>query len=209
MALHSTALQFKYTTQKKFSFEPISVLAGESALLLGPSGSGKTTFLHLLAGLLVPLTGDVNVAGKNLFTLNAKQRDAHRGKQMGIIFQQSYFLPYLSIRENLKLAAQMQGLKITTAQAKAALEKLNVGHIAQQKPANCSVGEQQRASIARAILHKPTIILADEPTSALDDANAEKVAQTLLQVAEEQKAALLIVTHDNRLKNLISKTYAL
>jgi putative ABC transport system ATP-binding protein len=128
---------------------------------------------------------------------------------MGIIFQRSYFLPYLSIGENLKLAAQMQGLKISSAQAKNALEKLNVAHVAQHKPANCSVGEQQRASIARAILHEPKLILADEPTSALDDINAEKVTQTLLQVAAEQKAALLIVTHDSRLKNLISKTYAL
>jgi putative ABC transport system ATP-binding protein len=209
MALESTALQFKYNNQKEFNFNPISLTMGESALLLGPSGSGKTTLLHLLAGLLVPLKGDVNVAGKNLFTLNAKQRDAHRGKQMGIIFQRSYFLPYLSIGENLKLAAQMQGLKISSAQAKNALEKLNVAHVAQHKPANCSVGEQQRASIARAILHEPKLILADEPTSALDDINAEKVTQTLLQVAAEQKAALLIVTHDSRLKNLISKTYAL
>jgi putative ABC transport system ATP-binding protein len=95
------------------------------------------------------------------------------------------------------------------AQAQAALERLNVGHIAAQKPANCSVGEQQRASIARAILHNPKLILADEPTSALDDGNAEKVAQTLLQLATEQKAALLIVSHDSRLKSLISKTYAL
>jgi putative ABC transport system ATP-binding protein len=112
MALQSTALQFKYNPKKEFNFKPISVTAGESALLLGPSGSGKTTLLHLLAGLLAPLTGDVMVAGKNLFSLSAKQRDAHRGKQMGIIFQRSYFLPYLSISENLKLAAQMQGLKL-------------------------------------------------------------------------------------------------
>lgn len=209
MSLQSRSLQFQYSAEDQFSFPDLDISRGESALLLGPSGSGKTTLLHLLAGLQSPSSGSVQVADQELFALKPARRDAWRGQHIGIVFQKSYFLPYLSIGENLALASSLNGPAPGTRVIRSALEKLGLENLYAKKPANCSIGEQQRASIARALLQRPSLILADEPTSALDDANAEKVASLLRQLAEEQNAALLIVTHDARLKAHFSKTYQL
>ena len=209
MALQSSELSFKYNAQSSFVFPPLGLKPAESALLLGPSGSGKSTLLHLLAGLLEPAKGEVTIGAQNLHALKGQARDRFRGEHLGIIFQRSHFLPYLTICENLKLAAQAQNARVSTKQIHHLLDRLNIGALAAKKPSDCSLGEQQRAAIARAILHKPQLILADEPTSALDDHNAQKVTKLLQQMAQEAQAALLIVTHDGRLKEHISKTYML
>jgi putative ABC transport system ATP-binding protein len=209
MALESTKLHFNYKPSAPFVFEPLQVNKGQSALLLGPSGSGKTTFLHLLAGLLKPHKGQIKIGNRNINALNEREKDLFRGQNVGIIFQKSYFLPYLTIAENLKLAAATQKINLAAADVATALKDLSINHIANQKPANCSLGEQQRASIARALIAEPKVILADEPTSALDDENAFKVANLLQQLAREKNAALLIVTHDSRLKQIIPKHYQL
>lgn len=204
MALQSLNLEFSYSAEKHFYFPNINLQAGQSALLLGPSGAGKTTLLHLLAGLMLPLSGEVKIDGTKMFSLTASQRDKFRGQNLAVVFQKSYFLPYLSIRENLLLAAKNPRLSV-----KATLKQLQVEHILLKKPAQCSIGEQQRASIARAILQQPKVILADEPSSALDDANALKVGAMLKNAAEQHGAALLVVTHDARLKPMFNKTYQL
>lgn len=118
-----------------------------------------------------------------------------------MIFQQHYFLPYLSLAENLALAGKMQGQNLSNQAIQKGLQSLSIGHLAGKKPPQCSVGEQQRASILRATLHQPSVILADEPTSALDQKQAERVAQLLLSAAREQQSSLLIVTHDQRLQD--------
>lgn len=204
MIFQSSELEFSYSKSAKFKYPNITLERGKCALLLGPSGAGKSTLLHLLAGLQEPASGKVIINGTNLFQLSGAQRDKFRGENICIIFQKSHFLPYLTIQENLNL-----GKNRSPSEVKEVLESLQIDHLAPKLPAECSVGEQQRASIARAILQKPKLILADEPTSALDDTNAQRVGQLLKATAENHQAALLIVTHDARLKSMFSKTYSL
>lgn len=204
MIFQSSDLEFSYSKGPKFTYPDITLKRGECALLLGPSGAGKSTLLHTLAGLQKPKGGKVLLDNTNLFNCSAAQRDKFRGENISIIFQKSHFLPYLNILENLGL-----GKKSSHNEKCAVLENLQITHLAKKLPAECSIGELQRASIARAVLQKPKLILADEPTSALDDANAQRVGHLLKASAEKHQACLLVVTHDARLKPLFTKTYTL
>lgn len=208
MVLQSQNVAHTYPGQDILKFPDIALEPGESAVLLGPSGKGKTTYLHLLAGLLPLQEGTVHIAHTNLSSLSARALDRFRGKQMGLVFQKSYFLPYLTIGQNLQLAQNIAGSAEPSA-IHQALSELSAEHLMAKKPAQCSVGEQQRASIARALLGQPSLLLADEPTSALDDGNAKAVAQMLQQAARQHRAALLIVTHDKRLTDYFPKHYNL
>lgn len=209
MSLQTQNIVYQYTEQKSFRFPDLKLESGGSALLLGPSGSGKSTYLHVLSGLLPPQGGMVKIAGKELYELNNRQRDHFRGAQLGIVFQQNYFLPYLNISENLALAARYRQVANPAEEIMSILKRLQIEHIAKQKPADCSVGEQQRASLARALMGKPAVVLADEPTSALDDANTEITIQLLKEQVAAKNASLLIVTHDQRLKSAFQNIYRL
>ncbi|MGB0177583.1 MAG: ABC transporter ATP-binding protein, partial [Owenweeksia sp.] len=165
-------VSYAYPGSETLHFPDLQLKQDESLLVLGRSGKGKTTFLHLLGGLLVPHSGSVNVDDTNLALLSSKRRDRFRGKHIGIVFQQSYFLKALTVEENLALAMHLAGLKPSPEKILETLSFLNIADKASKKPQELSVGEQQRASIARAVVHKPTLLLADEPTSALDDENA-------------------------------------
>lgn len=179
---------------------------GEHWLLLGQSGSGKTTLLHLLAGLRTPLTGKIRINETILNELpSRKAMDHFRGRNIGVIFQQSHFVRSLNVQENLMLAQTLAGLKPDLKAIEALLNDLNLSHKIKARTSELSIGEQQRVNIARAVVNKPTVILADEPTSALDDVNTEKVINLLKMEAEAAKATLLIVTHDNRLKSVFDK----
>lgn len=209
MLIQSSELSFEYHPERSFNFPDLSLHPSESALLLGASGSGKSTFLSLLAGLQRPKHGQIKIKGQELTTLSDRDLEKFRAEHIGIIFQKAFFLPYLSITENLLLGAQLQKTSLSKKEVYEQLEALDIRHIAHQKPSSCSLGEQQRASIARVLLQKPALILADEPTSALDDQNAARVAELLHQASLAAESALLIVTHDQRLKSQISKSYQL
>jgi len=199
--LQTKDLKFTYDHQNKFSFPDILCNTGEHWLLLGTSGSGKTTFLHLIGGLRKPQEGHINIDGQDLATLRGSRLDKYRGQHIGIVFQQSHFVRALSIAENLELAQQLAGLKRDRSKIMKILKRLNIEEKADTKPHRLSVGEQQRASICRALVNEPRIILADEPTSALDDKNCLEVLELLKQQAQEDDITLLIVTHDTRLKS--------
>ncbi len=209
MVLQSSELKFSYPNTSEFDFPDIQLAPGESALLLGPSGSGKSTLLNLLAGLIAPQKGSIIINGTEMYGLKERKKEQFRAANIGLVFQRSFFLPYLSLHENLLLASRYQGHKIKSSEINALFEDLQIGHLSAKKPSECSLGEQQRASIARALLQKPALILADEPSSALDDGNANKVADLLLSLCEQYNSALLVVTHDQRLKAKISKSYSL
>lgn len=209
MVLQSSELQFAYPNTKGFNFPDISIDAGEAALLLGPSGSGKSTLLNLLAGLIPPQEGKISINNTSLEHLNERAKEQFRARNIGLVFQRSFFLPYLSLLDNLMLASRYQGHKLSQVEIKNIFNQLEISHLASKKPSECSLGEQQRASIARALVQNPALILADEPSSALDDKNAGKVAELLLSTCENYNSALLVVTHDQRLKDLISKSYSL
>ena len=197
-------LSFSYGGNAAIAFPNFKCNHGEKLLLLGDSGTGKTTLLHLLCGLLRPKSGSMNVAGVDLNSLNDRQLDKFRGRELGIVFQQSHFVQSLTVAENLSLPALMSGTEMSATELKQRthelLERLGVGHKSDVRPNDLSVGEQQRASIARALVHEPSVVFVDEPTSALDDKSTASVIQLLEDETEKAGATLIIVTHDSRLK---------
>jgi ABC-type lipoprotein export system ATPase subunit len=202
MLLESRSVKFSHPGQAMSSFPDLRVNAGESLLILGKSGSGKTTLLNLLAGLLSPASGEVIVDGVVLSSLSGQQLDLFRGKNIGIVFQKPHLISALNVRQNLELAhffSKKKGREI-----KALLGELGILDKAESSVLTLSEGEAQRVSIARALANEPKVILADEPTSSLDDENTEKVVLLLQQQAAKIGAALIIVTHDQRVKNHIA-----
>ena len=204
--LASKGLKFSYkNSSTSLSFPDFECKTGEQWLLLGQSGSGKTTLLHLLAGMRTPTEGSIQVNDTILNELPPNQKDRFRGKHIGIIFQQPHFVRSLNVFENLSLAQNLAGFPTDRAAIQNILEHLNVGHKITSKTSELSVGEQQRVNIARAMINRPSVLLADEPTSALDDDNTQQVIDLLIKQAAEVNATLLIVTHDNRLKSIFEK----
>lgn len=199
------SFRYKYGNTPEIQFPDIQCETGEQWLLLGQSGSGKTTLLHLLAGMRTPSAGKIQINDTHINELSSRDLDHFRGRNIGLIFQQAHFIRSLSVLENLMLTQKLAGLKPDKAVIKEVLDHLNVGHKINAATSALSVGEQQRVNIARAVVNRPSIILADEPTSALDDQNTEQVIDLLKRQAELAKATLLIVTHDNRLKSIFDK----
>lgn len=182
----------------------LAVDAGQAMLILGKSGCGKTTLLHLLGGLQRPSEGQVFIHSQDITGLSEKKLDHFRGQHIGFIFQRSYFVQSLTVKDNILLSPYLAKKQADKAQISRLAESLGIGHLLHKLPATLSQGEQQRVSIARAIIHHPDLVLADEPTSSLDDENTAVVAGLLLQLCRENGAALVVVTHDERLKNLIA-----
>jgi putative ABC transport system ATP-binding protein len=189
---------------EEFVLEPQS-----NVLVVGPSGCGKTTLLHLIAGLLVPSHGRVIVDGNDLAQLSPSARDRFRGRHIGIVLQQFHLLPTLTTMQNLLVAQTIAGLPAERAVAHSTLSALGVDECVDAYPHELSIGQQQRVAIARALVNRPRLLLADEPTSSLDDEACASVADLLLGTATRQGVALLIATHDSRLKSRISRQLVL
>jgi putative ABC transport system ATP-binding protein len=201
--LKTKNLRFAYSKEVNFDFPDIECDGAKSCLILGKSGVGKTTLLHLLAGLIKPSEGEIFIDQQNLNQLDQKNIDKFRGQNIGIVFQKPHFIASISILENLLLTQSLAGRPKNKKEIISILEGLEISHRATAKPNALSQGELQRASVARAVLNKPRVILADEPTSALDDESCEQVVALLEKTAADLGAALLIVTHDGRLKNIV------
>jgi len=197
--LQTENLSYSYDNIEWIEFPDIHCAADTSHLILGQSGTGKTTFLHLIGGLLQSKKGKVIVNGTDITALRGQALDTFRGDNIGIIFQQAHFINAISVEENLMLAQRLAGKPIKQKDIRDILSILNIEHKANSNPKQLSQGEKQRVVIARALINKPAVILADEPTSALDDQNCAEVVKLLEQTAKEVGAALVIVTHDNRL----------
>jgi putative ABC transport system ATP-binding protein len=174
--------------------------AGSTILVTGNSGKGKTTYLHILAGMLQPNSGEILIDNTDFTNLKGSKADKFRGKNIGVVFQKSHFIASLSVLENLEMASWLATGKKHTKRARELLNKLDILEQAHKQPSQLSVGQQQRVSIARALMNEPKVLLADEPTSSLDDKNADNVIELLESLSKEYKAALIIVTHDSRIK---------
>jgi ABC-type lipoprotein export system ATPase subunit len=186
----------------------LSVAAGQAALLVGPSGVGKSTMLLALAGLAHTVRGSTWIGRTEVLSLRGAALDRFRGLHIGFVFQDIHLLPGLSTLDNLLLAPFAAGAPQDRARARGLLEALGVGDKANRPAERLSRGEAQRAAIARAMLLKPKLILADEPTASLDDAAAQVVADLLLDAADQTGAALVIATHDGRIKTRIPNQVA-
>lgn len=205
----TTNLRFSYNAATTFNFPDLHCAAGETLLITGESGTGKTTLLHLLAGLRTPDSGMINVHCTDMTRLKGRLLDRFRGSHIGIVFQQAHFVASLSLLENLVLAGWLAEGKKDRSKAIALMKRLGIVEQTHKKPAQLSIGQQQRAAIARALINNPSVLLADEPTSNLDDKNARIVADLLCEQAQATGAALLIVTHDIRLKQIFPNSIEL
>jgi lipoprotein-releasing system ATP-binding protein len=189
--------------------EELSVLAGisfemkpgDNLAVMGPSGSGKSTLLHILGTLDVPTSGHVTIDGTDPFSLDAGRLAAFRNDKIGFVFQDHHLLPQLSILDNLLLPALASGRPKdeTVDRAKQLIERIGlagrIGHL----PSELSGGERERTAVARALMMRPSLILADEPTGNLDQANATKIADLLIELQQQEQAILIVVTHSHEL----------
>ncbi|MDO5055953.1 MAG: ATP-binding cassette domain-containing protein [Lautropia sp.] len=178
------------------SFE---VAAGETVAIVGASGSGKSTLLGLLAGLDLPSTGRVLVAGQSLFDWDEEQRARWRAAHVGFVFQSFQLLPSMTALENVMLPLELAGNPAARAQAEALLARVGLAERMHHYPRTLSGGEQQRVALARAFAPSPALLFADEPTGSLDHATGERVIELLFALNRDAGSTLILVTHDLRL----------
>jgi len=197
-------LKFSFNEKTTFAFPDIKNEVAQTLLITGNSGKGKTTLLHLLGGLLRPNSGTISIQDTAVSSLSEKDLDQFRGKNIGLVLQQSHFVSSINVLDNVVLASWLATGKKASDKAKSLLAALDLEDQMYKLPNQLSIGQQQRVSIARALINEPKLLLADEPTSSLDDENAAKVADLLSALAKEYKASLIIVTHDQRLKDKFS-----
>ncbi|WP_138482345.1 ABC transporter ATP-binding protein [Dyadobacter bucti] len=200
----SNNLQFAYSPEKKFTFPDITCGDKETLLILGQSGKGKTTLLHLLALLLKPHSGEIHIAESKVTDLSAKQILEIRAKNIGIIYQKPHFVSSLTVIDNILMSNYLANRSQDKNKAIYLAEQLGFAEHLSKKTTQLSQGEQQRVSIARALMNNPNVILADEPTSNLDDNNCRKVVDLLKTQSGSIGASLVVVTHDQRLKDEFS-----
>jgi putative ABC transport system ATP-binding protein len=177
----------------------LNITAGESVAIIGASGSGKTTLLSLLAGLDLPSSGEIRLAGKALTTLDEDGRAALRAGRVGFVFQSFQLLAGLTALENVMLPAELAGLADAEQRARETLAEVGLGARLGHYPYQLSGGEQQRVAIARAFAARPEILFADEPTGNLDSATGARIIDLLFALNRERGATLVLVTHDTAL----------
>jgi len=172
------------------------IAQGEAVAVVGASGSGKSTLLGLLAGLDTPTAGSVSIAGTDLFGLDEDGRAALRSELVGFVFQSFQLLPALTAVENVMLPLELAGAPGAQAQAQTMLERVGLAARVAHYPKQLSGGEQQRVAIARAFVRAPRLLFADEPTGNLDSATGEQIIDLMFELNREQRATLVLVTHD-------------
>ncbi|MBN8643886.1 MAG: ABC transporter ATP-binding protein [Planctomycetes bacterium] len=205
-ALDIRSLRFRYPDQSAGAWtvavDALALRRGEQVLLTAGSGRGKSTLLHLIAGLMDPAEGDIRVAGESINRLPPRQRDLHRGRTIGMIFQTFNLLHGFSALENVMAAMMFSAIppREHRPRALALLKHLGIDR-PDADPDRLSVGQQQRVAVARAVACDPVLLLADEPTASLDPENASGAIELIRAVAREKNAALLCVSHDPAMKD--------
>lgn len=185
----------------------LDVASGEVVLIMGPSGSGKSTLLLMLGALLKPTEGTIAVGDQELSALSERRLPDVRLRQLGFIFQDFNLLSALNVQDNVAIAAELTGIGRKAARAKAAtlLGELGLGHRLRFTPEKLPGGEKQRVAIARALVNDPALILADEPTANLDSKHGHETMRLLRRIAKEQGRGVVIVSHDQRLKDIADR----
>jgi putative ABC transport system ATP-binding protein len=187
------------------------VRPGEVVGLVGPSGSGKSTLLKCLGAIIEPTSGRMQLNSDVIYDDAWKVKDlrALRRDRIGFVFQAPYLIPFLNVTDNVALLPMLAGVPNAEARRRAIelLQALDVGHRAQAQPSQLSGGEQQRVSIARALVNRPPVILADEPTAPLDSERALSVVRILNRMARQAQTAIIVVTHDEKIIPTFKRIY--
>jgi putative ABC transport system ATP-binding protein len=173
-----------------------TVDAGASVAVVGPSGCGKSTLLGVLGGLALPTAGTIRIGGEEISALPERRRAEFRRAHVGFVYQADNLLPFLTVVENVALQLALDAQAADPGRSLELLDRLGLAEEAHRLPDHLSGGQRQRAAVARAVVHRPEVILADEPTGALDAANAAGVIDLLLEVQRDIGATLVMVTHD-------------
>jgi putative ABC transport system ATP-binding protein len=177
----------------------LELVSGASLAIVGSSGSGKSTLLGLLAGLDLPSSGSVVLAGNDLASLDEDQRARVRAEHVGFVFQSFQLLDSLNALENVMLPLELEGHADARQRARILLDRVGLGQRLSHYPRQLSGGEQQRVAIARAFAAEPAVLFADEPTGNLDSHTGERISDLLFELNKERGATLVLVTHDERL----------
>lgn len=212
------ALQLKNITKSYIDGESENIVLkninlevehGEFVAIVGPSGSGKSTFLSISGALLSATSGQVIIGKNDISKMSKKELEDIRRNQIGFVFQSHQLIPYLTVLEQLKLIPLLSGKgdKDSENYAKSLLEKFGLSHRINYYPEKLSGGEKQRVAIARSLMNKPDIILADEPTASLDGPRGREVVQTIRDEIKKYNKAALMVTHDERVLDLVDTIY--
>lgn len=205
-ALSLKGVEYQYGSKKssngRFIIPTWEVTSGESVFLHGSSGSGKSTLLNLLSGVIQPERGSIEIFGKDICQLSNRQKDKFRAKNIGVVFQTFNLIPYLSVLQNVELAAYFADNAVSEVKphAEQLMHTLNMNSALLLKPVNqLSIGQQQRVAIVRALINSPSLLLVDEPTSALDAAARDAFMEVLMASSTATKTTMIFVSHDQSL----------
>ena len=174
----------------------LTINKGEFTAIVGTSGSGKSTLMHLLGGVDDPTSGKVLIEGEDIFALKDEKRSIFRRRKIGFIFQEYNLIPILTVEENIIMPILLDGNKVDKEEVDELLERLGLADRRNHLPSQLSGGQQQRVAIGRAIVNRPTLILADEPTGNLDKRNSEEVINIMFEAVRDRNETLVIVTHE-------------
>ena len=183
--------------------DTLHIASGERVAFIGPSGSGKSTLVHLIAGILTPRSGVVQVKGQQINALPEPARRHFRIENIGLVFQEFELIEYLTVLDNMVLPYRLNPTLVlddaVRQRAAVLADELGVGDKLSRYPANLSQGERQRVAIGRALVTEPTLLLADEPTGNLDPRNKQRIVDLLLHQADQRDLTVVMVTHDHGL----------
>ena len=187
----------------------LTLSAGENVAIVGPSGSGKSTLLHLLGTLDRPTAGTITLRGQDPFVLDEPKLAAFRSQQIGFVFQEHHLLPQLTVLENVLVPALADGKPdaALVQRAQDLLSRVGLAERLEHRPAELSGGERARVGVARALLRKPSLLLADEPTGALDRSTAAVIGKLLLEMQQQEQTMLVVVTHSLELAAMMQRKF--
>lgn len=209
--LHAVSLGFGSGAARMAALSAVDLTLGPGTftVISGPSGSGKTSLISVLGAMITPDSGSVLFEGTDITRLAPDHRSTFRREKVGYIFQSFRLMPALSAEENIRLSLEIRRVDSSRQRALHALETVGLAAKAHLRPDQMSHGEKQRVAVARAIAHRPTIVLADEPTASLDAANGAQVTALLAEIARDSGRIVAVVTHDPRILPLAERVVRL